>query len=397
MSAAGAPVMLRGQIELLVANLQRCRAVLGESEPGTLLPTTVRNALAVELGAHEDELGLLLARVGREGRPALLWESLEAHSREADLQMAEVLGLLAGVLVRYAGLDCHMCVIADALLNELSVATSLPWERLTILAQQESYTQREQIIHLRFPEFTVWALALAAHEFGHFVAQDLLELRPDGSYEQLVATELNDSELPIAHARELFSDIFATFVLGPAYPATAILLRFKPADTEADNHCTHPSDAQRAYAMIHALRTLSSHLERVSRPYDRVASLIEHAWSREVRSIGGQPTVGSEVGGHLDYLVDHVFLSLLGKKLDSARYAGWAAAHALEKGLASGRPPLVTDGVQIRDVLNAAWLGRLTRGAIRDAVDAIDASALELLRQIAKTPPPPVTGNRGSG
>jgi hypothetical protein len=383
-SASGSDFILRAQIELLTANLGRCRDALSMPDVCEMLPGKVRERFIGELAAHERILADLSAQVGTGRRVDLLWEALEGQRHDVEPRMAEALALLSGVLVRRAKLDLGLCEIADALLDEFSAATYLAGERLTILAPQESYAQRTQIIHLRFPELTVWALALAAHEFGHLVAQDLLELRPDGSYEAPVATEIDDSEFPVAHARELFADVFATYVLGPAYPATAILLRFNPAEAGApDERSTHPSDLKRAHVMIHALRSLSA-LRRGHRPYDQVGTMIEDAWRDAVRGAGGEPLVVADVAGDLDYLVDHVFLPLLRDKLAAARYSSWSAANRLARDLgAEGPAPEADAGLRCADVLNAAWIARLEHGRDRGDVDAIGVDAFELLKGIA--------------
>jgi hypothetical protein len=380
-STPGSDLVLCGQIELLTANLGRCRDALSTRDVRAMLPGKVREMFIGELAEHERSLADLLGQVGTSRRVELLWEALEGQRHDVEPRMAEALALLAGALVRRAGLDLGLCQIADALLDEFSTATFLAGERLTILAPQESYAQRTQVIHLRFPELTVWALALAAHEFGHLVAQDLLELRPDGSYEQLVATEINASEFSVAHARELFADVFATYVLGPAYPATAMLLRFNPADAGApDERSTHPSDLKRAHVMIHALRSLSA-MHAGHRPYDQVASMIEGAWHDAVRAAGGESLVVPDVAGDLDYLVDHVFLPLLRAKLAAARYRTWPAANGLARAWGTGAP--AGAGLRCADVLNAAWIGRLTRGRDRGEIDAIGADAFELLTRMA--------------
>ena len=386
--------VLRGQAEVLGANLRRCRDTLAAPGLDALLPVKLRKMLAAELDAQERDLGRLLGRVGPDSRQELLWEDLEDRSREVEQRISEVLALLSGALVRGAKLDGDLCAIADALLDELSDLTRVGWVRLTILAPQESYAQRAQIIHLRFPEFTVWALPLAAHEFGHLVAQDLRELRDDGSYEQLVATEIADSELSVAHARELFADVLATYVLGPAYAATAILLRFRPSDAGAnDDRSTHPNDGKRVHAMLHALRTLSAQ-KPVDQPYHAVASGLERTWSDVVRATGGDPVLDEETAGRLDYLVDHVFLSLLQDKLGAARYDSLGQARVLARELGRGAALPEPHDVRMTDVLNAAWLARLREGGDGAAVDAAGSDALELLRRIAAMAPPT---NRGSG
>jgi hypothetical protein len=379
-SALSAEGALRAQIDLVAANVRRCSDALDADLLGVRLPDDVRNPLQGKLAQDESELRSLRDRVASAGHADALWQEFAGLGDEVDGRIAEALGLLEGALARGAGVDDGLCNIADALASDLGDTTPVSWVGLTILAAQESFAQRARTISVRFPDLTVWALPLTAHEFGHLVAQELSDLRADGTHDFLADVEIRNSGIPIAHARELFADAFATFTVGPAYACTAILLRFRPTRAQSGDGATHPNDAKRAHAMLRALRWLSVEQHPVDRPYDAVVDTLDRAWTDMLRACGQASELDDEVAGHLTYLVEHVYLPLLRTTMPRARYTGWADAHAIARHLGvgglDGAPPVAS----IPDVVNAAWLARIARGDQPGAVDAIASDALTLLR-----------------
>ena len=375
-----ADAVLRAQAALASENLERCTDMLNMPELGEVVPAAVRDPLRKRLRAQKDQLEELAGRVGPDSATEDRWRELQFLTKEAEAQLAESLGFLEGALIRRSGLDGGICRIADWLLDELSASTGIGWVRLTILAAEESYAQRAGIIHLRFPEFTVWALPLAAHEFGHVVAQELREMRADGSFDYPVTSEITSAGSGAAHQRELFADIFATYALGPAYPCTAILLRFSPtrgASPDADDQ--HPNDGKRVSAMLKTLRWLSRRADPVTRPYDGIAAALETTWTTALRATGADD-LDEEALDKVAYWVEVVYLPLLNKELEDARYGGWGAALELARRLdqrhdgAMGVP-------RIADVLNAAWRARLARPQDDNTVERLGAAALELCRR----------------
>jgi hypothetical protein len=375
---AAAQTVLRAQIAVRMANVSRARAALDGVANET--PTAVRNQFVDRLRVLERDLDALSRRALGPADDGS-WLELEHLARQADEQVAETFGFIGGALIRRAAMDSDLCPIADTLLDELSEATRIAWPGLTILAPAESFAQRARIVHLRFPEFTVWALPLAAHEFGHLVAQEQRELGIDGVYDQLVAEEIAAArEVPIAHARELFADVFATYALGPAYPCTAILLRFSPLDADtADADATHPNDGKRVVAMLEALRWLSETDASVSSPYHQIASLLERAWHESAQAAQRSADIDEDQRGNLTFLVRHSFLPLLDRHLEPGRYAGWPDALRIARQLRGG----ATAG-RVMDILNAAWQLRLRTWTDATEAEGIDDRALALCRSTAR-------------
>lgn len=284
---------------------------------------------------------------------------------------AECLSYLAGVEVRRAGLDDGVGMLADAFLDDLSARTGISWGGVSLLGSETSYNRIVEIVRLRFPEFSVWSLPAAAHEFGHMVARKLKAatvLRDD-----ILTTPFQDfaeeagGGLEVSFLHELFADVFATYATGPAFLCRSVLLSFDPR--RAYQHGKdHPMAAMRVELMRRTLEWMAEGW--LGTAVSRVTE-IDTAWTRALESAG----VPSSLAERLDDTEMETLeawwrgiVGLLEANLpQSARYRGWLAAQrlwqALEDTDRSGGlfgeiddPPA---DVTQADVLNAAWLFRL--------------------------------------
>ena len=303
------------------------------------------------------------------GDPAICWEELGSISEDAGDLLAECLAFLEGALVRSAGIDEGVCDIVDRLLDELSHFTEVPWARLSILGDDDHVFALADIVRVRFPEFTLWGVPVAGHEFGHVVsratpviAQALAALGPDEP-----------------RWRELFSDLYATWTLGPAFACTTVLTRFRPA--HAPRSATHPPDAERVHVV---LRTLEFLHDESGSPYGLALTTLRRAWGAG----GLADELSAEIRDGLDYTADQL-LGKLRVAAPLAAYAGWADARDFARLLAERAepPPACAHGVAMRDVLNAAWHSRL-RGWSAGTLDLerLDARVLALARVAAAHP-----------
>ena len=159
---------------------------------------------------------------------------------------------LRGVATRDVELDHGFCQLADVLIRLCASDVSL-----TIPARKEALESTvARIVRLSFCDWSIWALPLVAREVGYVVnskdkrseqlAKFLDEEKGKGDHE--------------SHLRDYLADIFATYVMGPAYCFAVIYLRFDPlqAHKPADSH---PSESKRAEVIFSTLAQMSKQEE----------------------------------------------------------------------------------------------------------------------------------------
>jgi hypothetical protein len=224
--------------------------------------------------------------------------------------------LMGGLALRDKLLDERIYQFADEMIANCAEAM-LRYGWLTVPAQQEALSRTlARVIHLRFPEWTIWSLPLTAYEYGHvaldempdlseFVheeARRLLELPP--------GTRLDDDDplLPrLARAehqlRVLMNDAFATYVVGPAYACAAILLRLDPVVASAQEHI-HPADARRANVVLGMLDRMDA--ESDASPYGPVIARLRGDWEQTVAAAGPAASAPSKATEDLSVALDMV-------------------------------------------------------------------------------------------
>jgi hypothetical protein len=360
---------LRSRIDALERDVVRARKAF----QSPMIADPLRERVRARFDVLLDKQSLALATLRRSldesvGEPGSgAWHALRKIRLDCDRLFSECLGFLAGVLVRSAEVDEGTCAVADALLNKLQERTGIGWSRVTILGDETLFDRVAGIIRLRFPEFSVWGLPASTHEFGHVVAR---ELRTASVLEDDIATrpiqDIVDAEgggSIEGHLHELFADMFATYVHGPAFLCRSVLLSLDPARAW-EHGKTHPMPAMRVHVMRMTLERMDGG------DFKDVSTRIGETWSAALASVG-EPT---ELEDRLDEPTRvrleqwlEKFFGLLGSELPKkARYGTWdharqlwlglEAAHDSQNLLADLRP---REGSEVPDVLNAAWLYRL--------------------------------------
>jgi hypothetical protein len=147
------------------------------------------------------------------------------------------------------------------------------------------------VIRVRFPETSVWNLPVVAHEFGHFVAPEL-ETREQvrgaiHPVREALDREGKGSLIQRAHMEELFADLFATYVLGPAYACTCILLRWNAGTAYKDRE-KHPSIAKRVDWILKVLERMNENESGGEPTFWRIAKELRKSWDESLR-VAGQP------------------------------------------------------------------------------------------------------------
>lgn len=303
----------------------------------------------------------LLAEMGRAQDAGDGWARLAQQSAEIDALYARLLDYIQSEIFRAAGLDQGAGIVADALLRELGALTDLPWRRQAAIGDADSFDEPTELIRVRFPQYTIWLVPIVAHELGHFAVSRLAH--PDGSTAERLIAELAGAGLAAYHRdsadvireqraeffEELFADVFATWVLGPAYACTCLMLALNPSD---DGGRRHPPAAARAAAVIGCLTRLNSY--SVSRPYADILRRLAEVW----------PAVGPVTSGLDVTKATSRFTDFLQDALPPlARYEGWRGSDGIREVVptlsAAPRPAAPDAKIPLRTLLNAAWLARL--------------------------------------
>src|SRR5271157_2663315 len=224
---------------------------------------------------------------------AAVWASVWDNQQRIRNVFSEYVDLLGGLALRSGGFGRNVFELADELIETLAVGSKVYWRSLTIPASAEKTEKTlAYMIRLGFPEWTIWALPLAAYGLGYVV----IESRPD--LHQNVGSIPGD---PFGrdHVSSLLADVFATYTLGPAYVCANLLLRLNPFGAAL------VADRLRAAVLLATLEWMNSdHGEGTAGPFADVISkrpcrafsmVTVHPFERGKKHSGPQP-VGHQGG-----------------------------------------------------------------------------------------------------
>lgn len=214
---------------------------------------------------------------------------------------------------------------------------------------------------MRFPEWTIWAVPLTAHELGRVVTKGSPKFEKHvqaGTYEE------NDEAKEKARdqMRVYLADAFATYVMGPAYACSVILLRFNPLMAYQEKG-VYPPEALRANVVLSTLTKMLEKERNKNPPYGETVVKLKAAWESALVQAKGEPPENlKQEQEKVDQWADHLFRALV-KDYTKGMYKGelWNnTAAALTRLLRSENASELLKGTEEwRDVLNAAWLCRI--------------------------------------
>jgi hypothetical protein len=355
--------ILPTQVEFSTRELQYARGALNAVEEiDERIFDRVKPELEQELDAHQKALGALAASLRNKNPDVEMWQTYGKLRRQSRLLYRECMAFLQGAVSRSVGLDDGLCRLGDALVDELSERANVPWRRMTVLAEEESFAELAQIIRVRFPELSVWNLPAVAHEFGHLATSELRsKVRDDRQWrvERPIQDLIGEAadQRGWDHRHELFADAFATYTLGPAYLGACVLLRFD-ASTATEDPPRHPSPAKRVHAMLGVLESMDQK-EGFATPFASSRTKISTLWTRATAAAGTTSEIADPDRQEIETLVDRIW-NVLEMQRRELRYTGMPRARELAHELGEG-PAEARDDEQLADVVNAAWLARLDR------------------------------------
>jgi hypothetical protein len=311
---------------------------------------------------HQGDIGIFEKHISK------AWtKSNEAYKKSQPI-FEEYVDFMAGVALRDTGFFERLCQMADELIAKCYwIPKTANAESLFIPVHHGGVknTLTRNIIRLGYPEWTLWALPLVAHEYGQ-----LLVDRTD--LPRCTEGSLSDDN------NVFMADAFATYVLGPAYACAALLLQFDPWSAEK-NSIEQSISMKRAHFVFSMLERIDDDYSGI---YSPIIDKLKNGWKAALHQQGKTTELDDENRGRLDQCVaimkhnlDNI--GLLNPPKD-AIVRQWAD-HLLED---NGRA-LDVDGVtDFSEVLNAAWICRLNKQQEPVDVEDIRHAAVHLWDRI---------------
>jgi hypothetical protein len=414
----------------------------------------LNSTLILEINRHVTtlkhlETALAAAPDGDQAAVREAWNRYAKILGESNDLLRECLEIIGTLAIRTRNLDRHMLYVADELIQDCMMLTrGDPNYYLFVHGVGETISKtRARIIRLRFPEWTIWDLPLAAHELGRVAVAGILGVERDEEdptlqtlttfvAEQREALIAVDPELQKAsqaggaaadeaaraaaaeasraaqgRVRILLADAIATYTMGPAYACSAIMLRLDPTVVAQRGQ---PSDRQRAHVILSMLRAMNEEA-KLPKPYSDVILMLEAAWKDTADRSNPAGALAPPYAGYLEALVKsflgkvtYLILNVTAGFPHGAGNDGWRKAQEWagawgEQWKKETKLVAPTEaGGKLRDVLNATWLCRLNnQGLPADTSRALQreltAAAETLCKAIieAKRAGPGSAGTRG--
>ncbi|MET4134358.1 hypothetical protein [Pseudarthrobacter sp. PvP090] len=253
-----------------------------------------------------------------------------------------------------------VCVMADELIRQIYyIGSNDLWHSMAVPGRAGATVRSvSRMIRLGFPDWTVWAVPLAAYQFGLVVVDE----------NDLVAKYPGPPGVSAGELRVALADAFATFTAGPAYALASMFTKLEPVPASIANLPDSLSDSERVRMILSTLAFMDE-----DAIFEEFIGALRNQWEASIQHNGvgsePRPATGERVTAWSDYM--NQFLGSKGGKIrfDARR---WHAAmewpsltdrETLDLALSKVSPEQQT----VRDVLNAAWYQRFTsQGSSRD-------------------------------
>jgi hypothetical protein len=312
----------------------------------------------------------------------LMNEAWDEYTTKLDLDsqpvLTEYVEFLGGLALRHTGLDAGVCQIADELIGTVDRIERAGSGSLTIPARYEAVTAEvARIIRLGYPEWTIWALPLVAHQFGHLVVSNS-PVRELQDFIRLQSQHCTDSFM-----QHYFADAFAAYTLGPAYACAVLFLRLDLSAAYKDKSDQQPAAAKRAYVVFSTLDWVNRKGKEQDQPYAGITDKLKSEWDAALRQTNQTGKLEADEERQLNEYVE--FLGTIALRIyPTLRPPLWKSVQEWPAKLLQneGRDIRVDGTEEFRDVLNAAWVCRISNR--RQSVE-IEKAASGLWKRINET------------
>lgn len=293
---------LEEQVNKIVTNVNEAATILNRMNARLVqINTNFRSIVEYELEVKASEwirdLSSLETALKEKNQPGI--NTLMQQAWREDISQpifSEYVNILSGLALRDTGFDQDICTIADDLIRNCGQLGYTKWESMIIPSGQGALTLA-RIIRMGFPEWTLWALPLTAHELGQVMVMvketkinDYLVRESNlmrKALEEKTKTALCPAETKHLEKRIqiCMADAFATCAMGPAYVCALLLLRLNPLSAYV-NHDDQPQDAERAHIALHMLQLMSG-TGPVQEDYQDLITILDDEWKAALAQAGG--------------------------------------------------------------------------------------------------------------
>jgi hypothetical protein len=324
------------------------------------------------------------------------WDTYRRKAKDCQELFKEYVDVLQGIALRDAGFDSNLFRIADRLPSLWRRPRGYSWQSMAIPSSQERLDQSAaRVLRVGFPEWTVFALPLLQHEFGHVFLRltPLQRLAAAAANATAGADALGDLGVALGAsavgpadgdptAAICIADAAALCVTGPAYACSVLFMRLDPADVRTASDLT----TLRAAVILEALKIIaasSSDDNPLTLVYVRLAA----EWHKAVSARGDIDAMrAAELSEEVSSWVREAWQVVTTEDSEGkpklphwAEHWGiaydWSAEFRRASGPGAGPAVIDVDSVRSTDdtpfalglVLNAAWMVRV--GPARAADD----------------------------
>lgn len=280
------------------------------------------------------------------------WKAFDELVLKCEPLFTDYVDFLSGVTLRDHGLEDGVAAVADRVFKELAVGG------IAVPARQGDLpTKLASLAKFQFPEWTVWDVPLAGYHAG---------LSRSTEIGQSIINEFcarHHATFPTeVFARQLFAEVYAACMVGPAYGYAALLLHLHPRKTQRTDDS--PSAADRANVILATLEYYAGDNPVVR---DQVKRLADR-WSF---AAGGAPVPDRDAEIFAEF-VSLVVSERLDETIRPAPY-DWVRWRSATDDVTDIADIVPGRHVLVLDLLNALWQLRVTNPS---AVEGLTAEAL---------------------
>lgn len=338
------------QLTHKVEKLQRSSAYIFQGENmglGAAIATELeRRPMAILVTIGDIQRLLATGQAGSEQAWAQYGERVQA---QAQAYFAEYVDLVTGLALRNVGFDEGVCQLADELMSSYTFKVGAHYELLALPSRQKAVSMTwARIIRLGGPEWSLWALPFAGHEFWYVIAGQTIDAQ-----RTVAGVDVSSPQ-----AQECLADAFATYAMGPAYACACVLLQLDPCSAFTDD-AENAADDTRAHAIFTMLEQMDE-LRPEAPSYGELRRDLQMEWNRAVAylRLPGEPQ--AERKEQLGRAIQGVFQLLQERTAGGFSLDAWNGIQEWPDQLASADPSIaVSPAHELRQVINAAWLARL--------------------------------------